>query len=267
MASNDKVLVRVAERDDVWQALCSDYSVTRDGDWAEIEDEVGQDDAKKLSARFDVPTVYWCIHTVVDLIWLVAFRGGKQVRELQYSEGRWLPASGRACEFENRSAISRLRKRNDLCASPDGYDVLAAFLGKEVEEQPEPIADADATQRFYLAAPVAAEAQRVAASLGASIGTVLQATWEVAKGELHSLSNYDDEALVAPPARELASICSVQPRDVPPLPDAKAKVEASVSMRRDVLEEIQALSAHLDRPMSWVVNEAYRRGRSHLAAL
>lgn len=267
MASDEKVFVRVAERDDVWEALCSGYSVQRDGDWAEIEDDVGQDGAKKLSARFDVPTVYWCIHTVVDLIWLVAFRGGKQVRELQYSEGRWLPASGRACAFENKSAISRLRKQGDLSASRHGYDVLAAFLGKEVEEKPEPIVDADATQRFYLAAPVAAEAQRVAASSGSSIGTVLQATWEVAKGELHSLSNDDDEALAAPAARDVASLCSAAPREVPPLPDAKGKVEASVSMRRDVLEEIHALSAHLDRPMSWVVNEAYRRGRAHLVAL
>jgi hypothetical protein len=67
--------------------------------------------------------------------------------------------------------------------------------------------------------------------------------------------------------RDVGQFCSTEPRTVPPLPDTKGKVKSAVAMKRDVIEEIRALSAHLDRPMSWVVNEAYVRGRAHLKAL
>jgi hypothetical protein len=186
MASNDKVFIRAAERPSLRAELGTQRFIDR-GDWLELESTEALDSssnhATALSQKLGVITVYWSIHTVVDQIWMQAFRQGDVVRTLRYSadEG-WAENWGARLPFENRKELAKWTKRKRLLASPDGYDVLEAFLGRETpQEGVEPLRVADANLITALPASVVADAVAVAARRGLEPAVVVAAAWELGK--------------------------------------------------------------------------------------
>jgi hypothetical protein len=130
MPSDARVLIEVGGDTALAASLASRFEdvTVRDG-WAEVAGE--EDLAETLSRELDVTCIHWLIHTAVDQIWIKAFKKGRAVRELLYSsDGGWEVKKGRRLPHENEEAMPTFLRRRDLRASPDGYDVLDAFLGR-----------------------------------------------------------------------------------------------------------------------------------------
>lgn len=119
-----------------------------DGEWLRGDDapDVGESLSKKIAA----PVVSFSIQTAVDQIWIQCWVTGKCVRELRYtSDGGWTKR-GKAMPFEH-SALKGWLKQKKLLASPDGYDVLQCFLGRERSSPGEPVIEPGGTQNTFSA--------------------------------------------------------------------------------------------------------------------
>jgi hypothetical protein len=239
------------------------------GEWGEVEGASEEDDARRLSRERGDIAVYWQIHTVVDLIWIRAFRQGEPVRELLYTSDEGWHCKGAKLPFENDARLAWFLARRGLSASPQGYDVLAAFLGRGGPPPEDDIVDADATQRVYVTGEIAEELRALNRAHGWSAGQVIAAAWEATKRALHELPSDLEEALPVPPPRDAGPICGGPAREIAELAakSGREKVQAHLALDRAVLAEIRGLAHHLDRPISWVVVEAYRRARPLIAAL
>lgn len=238
------------------------------GEWSEVE-AASEDDARRLSRERGDIAVYWQIHTAVDLIWIRAFYQGEPVRELLYTGGEGWRCEGAKLPFENDARLAWFLARRDLSASPQGYGVLAAFLGRGGPPPDDDIVDADATQSVYVTAEIADELRALNQAHGWSAGQVIAAAWEATKRALHELPSEIDEVMPAPPPRDAGPICSGPAREIAALPakSTREKVQVHLTLDRALLAEIHGLATHLDRPISWVVIEAYRRARPRIAAL
>lgn len=112
-------------------------SLYREGGWIEVPAD-GDVAAEELSRRLQATVVSFDIQTTVDQIWIVCFEDGEKVRELHYvAEEGWSKESGPARPFEDGRQLKRWRSQRYLLASPDGYDVLEAFLGRTRKKAPQ----------------------------------------------------------------------------------------------------------------------------------
>lgn len=129
MGSDFKRLIRVTPRGVDW---CAKQGLDApEGTWLQVN---GVDDAEALARDWKAPLVDWDIQTAADVVVITAQQGTRVVRSLTYDpEGGW-SVSGKPLPFEDGPALRKWLKRKRLLASPDGYDVLAAFLGGPWDE-------------------------------------------------------------------------------------------------------------------------------------
>lgn len=276
MSSDSRLLVRIKDPGTAasLQAAVGEPALT-DGDWLVLEDSQDRDEttARELSQRLATTTIWWTIHTVVDQIWLMCFENGQVVRELRYSaEEGWAPRSGAPLAFESPALKKWFRKKN-LSASPDGYDLLDCFLGKDtapVKAIKEPMGKLT----VFLPAPLAKEAKAHAKQRGVQLSTVLQAAWELGKTDLwqrernHTVPDVNGETgSVTLTPRRVALEFTGSPVELKPLPPSNAKVECRLVWPQDSFEELRAMVMALDRPVSWLLKETYLLARPRLGPL
>ena len=95
-----------------------------------------------------------------------------------------------------------------------------------------------------------------------SAGEVLEAVWEQSKAELHTHADYDGKLLPTPAARKPPIVIyGRSKRDVIEVAKAGEKVEVRVALRPEVAQEVVALARHLDRPLSWILWQAFLLAR------
>ncbi len=134
MASDDKVLVQINPPAAAW--LLAKHGIeAEEGSWLQV---TGLEAAPKLALKWKTPLVRWSIQTTAEVLMMSATVGGKDVRDLTYigEEGTW-DTRGKPQPFEDVPALAKWLKRKRLSVSPDGYDVLVAFLGASWDESTE----------------------------------------------------------------------------------------------------------------------------------
>lgn len=99
------------------------------GRWLTIEDTT----APTLSKRFKTFAVSWQIAKASDLVWIQAYRHGREVRMLMYTADDGWCIHGKPLPFERRDAMRRWTRKM-VFASPDGHEILEDFLGCETLE-------------------------------------------------------------------------------------------------------------------------------------
>jgi hypothetical protein len=103
----------------------------RAGRWAQLT-SITEERAQALSEKMPVPIVHCVIHTAASMAWIHVFVAGRCVRELlSTGDGDWETA-GKALPFENRNALAAMARRRRAGKSVDPYDLIDAFLGREV---------------------------------------------------------------------------------------------------------------------------------------
>ena len=85
---------------------------------------------------------------------------------------------GVALPFENTHALTKWLKRRRRAASPDGYAVLEAFLGKQ---RPEPVVDRDATYSASFSPAHASELIAIASRADVTVSAVVETSWHLGK--------------------------------------------------------------------------------------
>ncbi len=113
------------------------------------------------------------------------------------------------------------------------------------------VEEPDATASFVLPASLVAEARAVAAQRRMSLGRVLTTAWTLGRAPLF--------------ARE-AGGRSLDPA-VAPLLVGEACTECAVAFTRETIAEIEQMLLAFDRPMSWLLREAYLLARPRLLRL
>lgn len=239
-----------------------------DGDWNEIDDEdANEEAAQRYSATSGTMVIYFSMSTSVDLVWIKVYDHGQVVRELLHTEDGW-EIEGAPLPFENAARLAVLLGR----PPHDGYDVLDAFLGRGGPPPQEDIVDRNATQGVYVSGEIADELRALIAEHGWSAGQIVAAAWETTKAELHRLpgvgvvGDAPADPLPSPPERETGPIRrGTQQAPKLPAKSTREKVMVRLALPGPMLEEMQRLAMHLDRGVSWVVVEAYRRARPLVA--
>jgi hypothetical protein len=229
--------------------------------------------ARDLSSRLATVTVWCVLDSIAELVWIVAFERGAQVRELQYVEHKWYKSGKLAGEA---SALAKWLRVKRLSAIPCGYDVLACVLG---EDEP-PIEEIDESrdapvgwqaQALVLPSALVADLATAAKRHGAPMSNVLCAAWHLGKQVL-----YERELPDAPPPG-LEGPLQPPPPGVPDPSFVKAeapvadlapsdrKIQCTVAFPLETRAEIAEMARGLDRSLSWVVTEAYLLARPRLA--
>jgi len=134
--------------------------------------------AQQLSRELHTIAVEWSIQTAVDQIWIIAYREGDPVRELRYASGEGWTKRGAALPFENTAGLAKWLKKRRLHASPDGYEVLDAFLGKQ---PPQPVVDPGATYTTWFSPAHAAELRGIADRASVTVSEVVELGWHMGK--------------------------------------------------------------------------------------
>jgi hypothetical protein len=241
-------------------------------DWQEHDSDC---DAKAISESLATTAVAWRIETTTDTIWIECYRNGALVRELVYMRQRWT-RRGLPQRFES-PALAAWTRRKKLLASPDGYDVLACFLGRNC---PPPharrlIHDQGANQHLYVAPPIVDELTSLAARHDTTPSQILAAAWELGKFKLYERIAPEAQVIESGPTLEearpgLSGLPSVAhpPRKVAPLdldnPTARSTVECGFVMTPRVRDEVVRMAMVADRALSWMMREAYLLARSQL---
>lgn len=153
-----------------------------------------------------------------------------------------------------------------------------AELQSRLERAPLPAApsrtESSVTCSFYLQQAACREAQALAKRLEISLGELIAAAWETSKAEVYGATpvydeNFDEApALPAPDARPIAALeipSSAAPLADPPGAGAD-KVLLKLALSPRIVEEVQVLARAADRPLSWVMDQAYRAARARLHA-
>lgn len=136
MGFDQKILVLTTPR--LVEELRAQHSVqVTAGTWLQVNG-LGKSGAK-LSLETRTTVVEFEIVTFSDIVTISAWRGGKNVRRVVFdAEGefekhggnpRGWSVRGRKLAFEDTAGLSRWLARESIQASPDGYEVLEAFLG------------------------------------------------------------------------------------------------------------------------------------------
>ncbi len=264
MVADARVFVRSGARDRIWAQLLDWGPTIRRGEWCEPFGELTLERARRWSSEHRVPVVFASLRSEVNQIWLVVFRQGKCVRELQYvGDHGWHVQAGRAQRFEHTTAVSALLDRSDLRAFPDGYVVLDAFLGGAIGP-PSSHTEAVSKQRVALTIPAARELCAYADRSGFGVARVLEATWEVAKLRLYRRRNSDGTVCEPPLVRDPWPICGVSRPHVEPLPVSEDIDVMEVEMSEDVCNEVAFLATHLKVDAAALLGEGYELGRGSL---
>lgn len=244
----------------------------RDGEaWREHAPAPGL--AEQLSREHVTYAVAWSISTVVDQVWIQAYREGLLVREVQYArDGGWIQR-GAALPFEDRAAMRKWLRRRRLFASPDGYEVLDAFLGRR---PPEPIAEPDASYELYLAPAHAAELRAIADRAGVPISAVVEAAWHLGKRAVYDRFLARANQLGLDLTMLVDDTSPPPPRDPPPfvhdpepVPGLDPWRSAGSTLHRlalspRVLAELAHLSTMFDLQTHVLLDEAYLVARPRL---
>lgn len=132
VASDAKLLVRFDD--------CAPGS--RRASWVELADQFDEELAATLSAELGTPTVLWSIETTVDQIWICGFERGSMVREVLVTPDDGWHTEGKPLPHEDRTRMrcfaARAKAGSLILASPEGYDLLEAFLGGAWNCHPSP---------------------------------------------------------------------------------------------------------------------------------
>src|SRR6185503_18662826 len=111
------------------------------------------------------------------------FVDGALAREIIYSSDDGWHQSGKAQPFENPKELKRWMKKRRVAASPDGYEILDAFLGNAAANQlaDDDVREAKANTNLYLPRKIVDEATAIGKTHGVSLSAVLCAAWELGK--------------------------------------------------------------------------------------
>jgi hypothetical protein len=241
------------------------------GAWLRVAiNEPDQDRARELSARLATAAVWCSLDSIAEQIWIVAFERGEQVRELHFADRTW----SKTGEFAGE-ALAKWLGTKQLCAIPDGYDVLACVLG---EDQP-PVEEIDEShaapagwqpQSLYFPSTLVAELAGAAERHGAPMSRVLRAAWHLGKRALYEreLPNAPPPDLgplpQPPPAAEPDPAFVKAAAPVADLARTTRKVKCTVAFPPETRAEIATMASGFDRTLSWTMTEAYRIARPRL---
>jgi len=269
MGSDSKLYLRIdeAKADEILKAVAS-FKPERRGDWLSLS-STDLDLAKSLSAELGVTTVHWDIETAVDQIWLQCFSNGKRVREVRYtSDEGWASNKGKPRSFENQKAMDAWLAKRDVLASPEGYEVLDAFLGLDSKPLASagPIEDPGANARFQLPPALVKELRASAKRRSVTASELVSAAWELAKQALH-----DREAAKKEPA-QLVSLAPARPvafNEVAPKSGALSlkgfPIACAFKLAPEVSAEILSMKSAFGQTGAWMVTEAYLLSRDRVA--
>jgi hypothetical protein len=240
-----------------------------------IERTPGASRAQELSRELHTIAVEWSIQTAVDQIWIVAYREGEPVRELRYASGEGWIQRGKALPFENTGELARWLKKRRLIASPDGYDVLDAFLGKQ---PPQPVVDSGATYSTSFSPAHAAELLAIAHRANVSLSAVVEASWHLGKRTVYGrlmaratklgldLTLLVDDTSPPPPLDPLPAYVH-EPADVPRLDlmrSSESAIEHRLALSPRMLAELEHMYTMFDVSTYALVDEAYLSARARL---
>lgn len=106
--------------------------------WLELDGARLSPDA--LSRELETAVVLFDLSTTTDSFLIELFICGNSVRALEFSvDGGW-SRRGKAAPFEDAARMKPWFAKRRLLASPEGYEVLEAFLGSEPKPQPKLVA-------------------------------------------------------------------------------------------------------------------------------
>jgi hypothetical protein len=242
----------------------------RGADW----EELGEDsDARAESRTRGAVTVAWQIQTTSDVIQIECFDRGELVRSLMYVRegGRW-SQQGAAQPFESKALGAWLKKKK-LLASPDGYDVLECFLGRDRPPRTgkPKIKDRGANQNLYVAPAIVDELRGLAARRGVTASALLAAAWELGKHALYDrivpeATDAPDGPTVAQakPGSAKAVAFAHERRETNAIETTGDPIECGFVIDAEMRAEIVAMARIADRAMSWIVREAYVLARPQL---
>jgi hypothetical protein len=111
----------------------------------------------------------------------------------------------------------------------------------------ERVEEPNATASFVLPASLVAEAQAVASRRRTSLSDVLTTAWAIGRAPL----------FVREAGRPDVS-------RVPPIVLGEGQTECAVAFARETIGELEAMLMAFDRPMSWLLREAYLLARPRL---
>jgi hypothetical protein len=279
MGAHSKVIIATepGTRDLVGAAMrAASLKFTAVGDFLIVDDadaDLHEGNAQALSQTLNNHVVaHWKIHTATNLIALQAWRNGERVRHIHAVGDEGVIAnSGSPLPFENTEALNARLNGRRLSASPGGYAVLEAFLGKGIlpPEEDLEIRDNAFTVRTFLPEKMVREIRRVSLDQETSPTIFLSAVWEHAKHSLlevyksttppDGLGNVSDVALShsQPPVGVSTQIPATK-RGVL----TGEGVLCELALPSHAANELQAMRMAFDRPISAFIKEAYRMTRA-----
>src|SRR5262249_51949880 len=146
-------------------------------------------------------------------------------------------------------------------------DVLECFLGRVAQTRGR-VRESDATVKLPLSIHLVEEASAIARAKGVPLSRLLFAAWELGKTPL-----FDREALTQrlPVAMERPLPSDAPPpelvgdeRDIRPLAPSKDSIACELALPRSMMDELRAMWMEFDRPIHWLVTEAYAIARGRL---
>jgi hypothetical protein len=231
--------------------------------------------AEELSRELHTIAVEWSIQTAADQIWIVAYSDGEAVREVRYASGEGWTRRGKALPFENKTELARWFRKRRLLASPDGYDVLDAFLGKQ---PPQPVVDPGATYSTSFSPAQAAELRAIAERASVTVSTVFETSWHLGKRAVYDrllrqatrlgldLRRLVDDTSPPPPADTLPTFVH-DPVDVPAIVLTRYSenaIDHELALSTRTLAELERMSTMFDVPAYDLLDEAYLVARPRL---
>jgi hypothetical protein len=244
--------------------------LVRDGSvWVEREPSPGL--AAKLSRDHGTIAVEWSIHTAVDQIWIVAYRAGEVVRELRYAVSAGWTKRGKALPFEDTARLGKFLRKRRLLASPDGYEVLDAFLGKQ---PPAPVIDPGATYDTCFSPAQASELSAIAERASVRVSVVVETCWHLAKQVIYDrrmaratklgldLTMLVDDTSPPPPTESLPAFVH-EPIDAGPIELTRYSdaISHQLALSAQMLAELRHMSTMFDASKYDLLDEVYLEAR------
>lgn len=231
-----------------------------------------QDSPRSSPSTTGTIAVEWSIHTAVDQIWIVAYRAGEVVRELRYAASEGWTKRGKALPFENTARLGKLLRKRRLLASPDGYEVLDAFLGKQ---PPAPVVEPGATYDTSFSPAHAAELSAIAERASVRVSVVVETCWHLAKQVIYDrrmaratklgldLTMLVDDTSPPPPTKSLPAFVH-EPIDARPIDLTRysdSAIPHQLALSAQMLAELAHMSTMFDAPKYALLGEAYLEAR------
>jgi hypothetical protein len=214
----------------------------------------------------------WSGRSTQQWIWIVAYRAGEVVRELLYTSDKGWSKRGKALPFEDTARLGKFLRKRRLLASPDGYEVLDAFLGKQ---PPPPVVDPGATYDTSFSPAQAAELSAIAERASVQVSVVVETCWHLAKQVIYDrrmaratklgldLTMLVDDTSPPPPAASLPAFVH-EPIDARPIELTRysdSAIPYRLALSTQVLAELDHMSTMFDAPKSDLLDEAYLESR------